>query len=206
MNIFIIFLAVMCIISFTSVYSYVKEQSKPDPKRPEYITRHPVTGSVLTRDERILMNDDVRLEEMINFAKYDIDPRAFEVFCCNVFREFGHVANVTKSTNDQGRDIIVDDNIFIECKQYKAQNSAVGREICQKLLGSVHMFNAEKGIIINTGEYHKNAYEVEKQVNNLELWDLRDLEIKLSELSNKSLKNIVKNTMHYINVSSKYKK
>lgn len=128
---------------------------------------------------RILYNSDINL--IMNKMKY-MSSREFEEFIAHLFKLQGHDVQLTQETSDMGRDIIVDKDIFIECKHYD-DHVAVGRPVVQKLLGSIVMFNAKKGIIINTGKYHKNAIEASKMVNNLELWDVDDVMNMVKELN-----------------------
>lgn len=107
----------------------------------------------------------------------NMNSREFELFIAYLFQLKGYKIEVTPTTVDMGRDIIVStDNgdIFIECKHY-SDNVFVGRPVVQKLLGSMTMFKATKGIIINTGQYHKNAIEASNMVSNLELWNIDDI-------------------------------
>lgn len=116
----------------------------------------------------------------VGYTPFDImdkvekmNSRQFEFFCAELFKACGYAAKVTKAQNDYGRDIILNkggETIFVECKHYKG---VVGREICQKLLGSVNMFGVDKAIVITTGRFNKNAYEVQKMVgeDKLELID-----------------------------------
>jgi len=49
------------------------------------------------------------------------------------------------------------------------------REICQKLLGAVAIDGVDNGIIVCTGMFHKNAWEVYRKVDNLELVDMNGI-------------------------------
>lgn len=114
-----------------------------------------------------------------------MEPRSFEIFCSDLYKQLGYKAKLTPFGNDYGRDIIIEDNngekTYIECKRWSINNGdMVGREICQKLIGSCASFNVTKGIIINTGNYHENAYEYANRINKtgnfyLELLGTEDL-------------------------------
>lgn len=86
----------------------------------------------------------------------------FEDFCASLFRSMGYKdVEKTPSVNDEGRDLILttDDGetIFVEAKRY--ENIKIGREICQKLTGSLIGFGVKRGIIITTSEIHQNAWD-----------------------------------------------
>jgi len=89
----------------------------------------------------------------------------------------GHKAKRTQSGNDYGRDCIIDNNTFVECKHYTGNNFQIGREICQKLIGSMEYFNITRGIIFTTGKIHNNAYEYAKglKYKSLEFVNLDDI-------------------------------
>jgi HJR/Mrr/RecB family endonuclease len=123
---------------------------------------------------------------------YSLSPRGFEVLIAELHIEKGYNAILTPIGNDYGRDVIVktrEGDIFIECKRFE-KNNYVGREIAQKLLGSMQMFNAVKGIICTTGRFHPNAYEVAGMVNNLLLLDTNDIVDMILELSNSKINRI----------------
>ncbi|WP_283705259.1 restriction endonuclease [Clostridium perfringens] len=81
---------------------------------------------------------------------------------------------LTQETGDYGRDLIINNSIYVECKKFD-ENNSVGRPILQKLLGAMDMFNIEKGIVITTGKYSNTAKEAAKMSGKLILWDSKDL-------------------------------
>jgi restriction system protein len=129
-----------------------------------------------------------------------LSPRQFEIFCCELLKTKYEKVVLTPPSNDYGRDIICYDNdgnkIFIECKHYTSKHSYVGREICQKLIGSMCMFGADKGIIINTGQYHRNAYEVADKVDNLELWNEDDIREMILNMDKSQMNKVLMKTMN----------
>lgn len=126
---------------------------------------------------------------------YKMTPRQFEIFVAELFKQHGHKVRLTPPSNDYGRDVIVDDKTFIECKHF-AKDNFVGRQICQKLLGSVQMFRAEKAIIVTTGKIHKNAYEVASKVDNLQLMDIADIQEMLLDLEPEQISKVMMRTLN----------
>lgn len=125
---------------------------------------------------------------------YSLSPRGFEVFVAELYKAHGYKTELTPPQQDYGRDVILktdEGDIFIECKKYAKDNESLGREVAQKLLGSMQMFGAIKGIIITTGKFHKNAYEVERMVSNLELMDTTDIMVMLMELDTDVISRIL---------------
>lgn len=123
----------------------------------------------------------------------NMSGREFEVFLYHLFKKLGYSAKLTQASNDYGRDLILytkKGEIFIEAKHYTGSN-CVGREICQKLLGSVQMFGAYKGIVITTGKIHPNAYECASMVDNLELLDMTGVMRMVAKVDQKQLPMIL---------------
>lgn len=108
----------------------------------------------------------------------EMSPREFEVFVAELYKCLGYTVEVTAESCDGGKDVILyddDGNVtYVECKHYSESNF-VGREICQKLLGAVAIDGADNGIIICTGMFNKNAWEVYCKVDNLELIDINGI-------------------------------
>lgn len=137
--------------------------------------------------------------DVVNYM-LNLTPREFEFFCAEIFRQMGYKdVKVTSSTNDYGRDIIMKDKngecVFVECKYYR--NEAIGREICQKLLGSMSMFGIDKGIIITTSRFHNNAYEVKRHVGDkLEFIDITRLLSIIKNMDNDSYRRIMMKSLN----------
>jgi restriction system protein len=93
----------------------------------------------------------------------------FEKFCGKLFEALGHKVEYTPDSNDYGRDLILNDNTFVECKHYTGDSLQIGRVICEKLIGSMEAFNITEGIIMTTGQIHQNAYEYADRLLNKHL-------------------------------------
>jgi len=146
------------------------------------------------------------LDEITTLINNKLTPRQFEVFCAELFKSTGQYSKVeiTEATNDYGKDCILTQNIngrkvvtFVECKHWRKDvNSKIGREICQKLLGSVQMHKASKAIVITTGLYHKNAREVANMVNNLVLMDSMDIQKMILNLNESQMSRVIMRTLN----------
>jgi len=133
--------------------------------------------------------------DIMKIIENKLNPRQFEIFICELLKAKGHKAVLTPKGNDYGRDIVVNNDVFIECKHY-SKNNLVGREICQKLLGSAQMLGAKKCIIVTTGKYHKNAYEVRNMVNNLNFWDSNNILEMLLDIPSDKVNRIIVKTLN----------
>lgn len=116
----------------------------------------------------------------LEFLLHYLSPRQFEVFCAELFKGLGYDVELTPEGNDGGKDVILNDRIYVECKRFN--KSMIGREICQKLLGAVEADGMEKGIIFTNGMLHENGKEMLLKTNRLELWNIDTIFIKLNSL------------------------
>lgn len=139
-----------------------------------------------------LYNNDVHTVNDMYNELYSLSSREFEILISELYKSKGYNTTLTNAKNDYGRDVVVQTSsgkIFIECKRF-ASNNYVGREIAQKLLGSMQMFNADRGIIYTTGKFNENAYEVARMVNNLELRGAEEILSMLYELDEATVNRI----------------
>lgn len=123
---------------------------------------------------------EIMLSTNFNF----MSPYDFEEFIAKLFNSQGYKTEVTKKTGDYGVDVIAEnglEKIAIQCKKYQEGNS-VGNQAVQMLLGAMQLKNlkANKGIIITTSEFTKQAY-MQAEDNNVELWNKNILHQKVRE-------------------------
>ena len=55
------------------------------------------------------------LSTKIDFKLEDLrtmNGREFEIACADIFKYLGHKVEITQATNDEGKDLILDDSIF----------------------------------------------------------------------------------------------
>lgn len=114
-----------------------------------------------------------------------LDGFAFEAFCKRVFEKsgWGRVERIGM-VGDAGRDLIIhthnQEKIVVECKHQP--KSSIGRPIVQKLHSAIISAKTNKGIIITTGKFSKQAIEYAKNLTDgtkIELFDMH----KIAELA-----------------------
>ena len=157
----------------------------------------------MVRTDKALKGVGYNFSELISMIE-KVSPRQFEIFCAELFKSTGNYLKVeiTSETCDSGRDIILTQKVngfeevtFVEVKHY-CKTNLVGREICQKLLGSCQMFNVQKAIVITSGTFHKNAYEVAGRVNNLQLMDSTDIQEMILSLKPEQISRVMLRTQN----------
>lgn len=108
----------------------------------------------------------------------NLNPEEFEEFCADVYRKLGYKAKVTQFGHDGGKDIILTDKennlLYVECKRWHEEyGKEIGREICQKLIGSCASDGVNSAILVTTGKIHQNAIEYQKNLNNVKSFNLQ---------------------------------
>jgi restriction system protein len=114
---------------------------------------------------------------------YDLDPRQFEELICEIFKNNGFNAELTKRTRDGGRDIIairsdmgVKTKYLIECKKY-AKTKPVTVELVRALYGVHAEEGANKSLLVTTSYFSPDARKfVSRKTNTHWHLDLKDYE------------------------------
>lgn len=86
-----------------------------------------------------------------------MSPRRFEYFCRDLYIALGHKAYATAASADGGKDVVVDEKIYVECKHYLG-NTKVSYPTVLKLNG-ICALRKKKGVIFTTGRLTINAKE-----------------------------------------------
>ena len=110
------------------------------------------------------------------YHRFSDEPRQFELFCAELYREFGHRVEITAPVADGGFDLEMfrtGEKILVECKCFKPGNP-VGRPILQKLFGANATEKANRLILVTTSTFSREAVEYAREVG-IELVEGRDL-------------------------------
>lgn len=94
-------------------------------------------------------------------------PLDFEHFVCELLKQFGYDAHVTKATGDGGKDIMIYKNNYFavaECKRYN--RNKVTRPDIQKFHSAIIDCKAERGYFITTSDFTNQAisYVLDKPI------------------------------------------
>jgi len=120
--------------------------------------------------DKVATSKEILLSSNFSF----MSPYDFEEFVARLFKKLGYNTIITSKTGDYGVDVIAENSsekIAIQCKKYHEDNT-VGNQTVQMLLGAMQLqgLKADKGIIITTSSFTKQAYK-QAEGNNIELWD-----------------------------------
>jgi len=130
-----------------------------------------LVGKESSADERTISINDVDI----------MNGYEFESFVCAMFTKLGYKSSVTKSSGDQGLDVIAEkDNtrlgIQAKCYSNKVNNKAV-----QEIVGALAHYKCDKGIVVTNHYFTESAKELAKS-NNVVLWDRDILKNKIIDL------------------------
>lgn len=133
--------------------------------------------------EKFLINIKQVSKEKEKLSIDDIDLMSgieFENIISNLFKKMGYNTKITKSSGDQGIDVIAikgDVKIGIQTKCYssKVSNSAI-----QEVVAGKNYYNLNKLLVVTNNYFTKGAIELAYK-NNVILWDRMILKEKISE-------------------------
>ena len=114
----------------------------------------------------------------------DIDimtGKEFESFICLLYRKMGYNAYVTKTSGDQGLDVIAEKNgkrIGIQAKCYA---SAVGNSAIQEAVAGKNYYGCDRVVVVTNSLFTKSAVDL-ANANNVVLWNRDILKEKINEL------------------------
>ncbi len=115
---------------------------------------------------------------------YDLSWRELENIVGDLYSGQGYEVTVTQGSADLGVDVWArkrDDRLAIQVKQVRG-NSTVGRETLQKLASTIAKGDADRAVVVTTGEFARTAKQYAADFGpNLELIDGGELAALLSE-------------------------
>ncbi len=111
-------------------------------------------------------------------AKTGID---FENVLKDLYVLMGYDVETTKTTGDQGADLVVQKNGRRAVIQAKYYSSQVGNSAVQEVLGAIKYYNAQKGIVITNNTFTKGAIDL-ASANDIQLIDRNGLSAMISAL------------------------
>jgi restriction system protein len=130
--------------------------------------------------------------------------REFEKFCYYLFKESGLKCKLTQASCDGGKDLILYDEYngetYVECKRWSGDGEfKVGRPELQKLTGAAIADNVLNMLFITTGKYTNEAYEYANKMDNLELWDMKDIMKLVYKIPQERIPHILVRSLDYSN-------
>lgn len=106
-----------------------------------------------------------------------ITGEEFEIYLKNFFEKLGYNAELTKTTGDQGADLIIEKDLEKIVVQAKFYSTPVGNKAVQEVVGAIKFYGANYGMVVTNNTFTKSAVDL-ASANNIELID----GLKLNEL------------------------
>lgn len=123
-----------------------------------------VQAQKIMREAREKEAEQKQREELVRTVGFDVDTLSgveFEAVCQTIIEKMGFTTETTKTTGDGGIDIIafnsqplLSGKYIIQCKRY---TGSVGEPIIRDLYGVVTSERANKGILMTTGYFTRQA-------------------------------------------------
>lgn len=130
-------------------------------------------------EKRIKTNEDMKksiinIDEMTGFE--------FEDFIGYLFGKMGYKVVVTQKSNDQGIDIIAQDNFAKIGIQAKCYSSTVGNKAIQEAVAGKSYYKCDKVLVITNNYFTKSAIQL-AQCNGVGLIDKEELSYMMDKYS-----------------------
>ncbi len=134
------------------------------------------------------------LEEQ-NTQKINIDPRKldgleFEEFLKQLFELLGFIVIKTKSSGDQGADLLLIHNKVKTAVQAKRYSGKVSNRAIQEVVASKKHYKCDNAMVVTTGKFTKSAIQLAIS-NDVELWDYDKLLKTISDINTSSNNKLV---------------
>ncbi len=129
-----------------------------------------------------IVHDIATKKSRINMRITDVDLMSgieFENFVSKLFRQMGYRTQVTRSSGDQGVDILASKDGILIAIQTKCYSGKVGNHSIMEVVGGMKFYNADKCMVVTNSTFTKSAIELAK-ANDVDLWDRQDLINKLA--------------------------
>lgn len=125
----------------------------------------------------VKISNDLYKKKIESAIKYNMNGYIFEDFISYIFKLLGYKVSQTTGSHDMGKDIILNKNIYVECKCYK--DTKISSPSINKLIGACASDGIKQAIFITTGNgYTKDAMKIvnnAKERINVECWDMDDI-------------------------------
>lgn len=132
----------------------------------------------------LLNNQEKQTEYRYTMADIDLmSGEEFEWFVTYLFNKLGYTAKRTKSSGDQGVDVVAQKGKTKVAIQTKHYSKPVGNSAVQEVVSGGKYYSADKTMVVTNNVFTKSAKDL-AEVNNVILWNRYTLEEKLKEIYN----------------------
>ena len=110
-----------------------------------------------------LKNQDQKIKSL-EYSK-NMDGLQYEIFIQSYFLDLGFDAQITKTSGDQGVDVVVEIDsrkIAIQCKHYNS--SKIGNDSVQQVYSAKEFFDFDVAAVITNNEFTKHAKQLAEKL------------------------------------------
>lgn len=132
--------------------------------------------------EEMLLANNEELTDVVTI--HDIDLMTgynFEKFVGRLFKEMGYIIEVTKSSGDQGIDVIATKYSYTIGIQTKLYSKPVSNSAIQEVVAGLKYYNLSKGYVVTNNYFTESAKKLAAS-NDVVLWNRDDLIEKITML------------------------
>lgn len=120
--------------------------------------------------EDLLLDNEKKIDINQLMSEIDfMDGYQFEEYIATIYRKKGYTATVTKSSGDQGVDVIITDNLGYKIGiQTKRSGTKITNSAVQEIYSGINYYDCFKGIVITNNYFTPSAVSLAEH-NNIEL-------------------------------------
>ncbi|MFL0194554.1 DUF2034 domain-containing protein [Clostridium sp. WILCCON 0269] len=161
-----------------------QEQLQPESLNEDEVEQGQLQLESLNDDEKMqeierLLKDNLTKERSSEIDKSNFDNIKtgydFEYYLKSIFDKLGFLTTVSKTSQEQGANLILEKDDTKTVVQAKFYNSPIDNKAIEELAGSLRFYNAQKGIVVTNNIFTKSAIEL-AAVNNIKLIDGNELD------------------------------
>lgn len=123
------------------------------------------------------------LKESVPNRFLNLTPSQFEEFVCELFKDSGYHAEITKASGDFGADILLEkdgEKIAVQVKRYETKNK-VGVQNINQVVGAKAYYSCDRAMVVTTSSFTKSGQKLARKTQT-ELWDWNKLDSKIKEV------------------------
>jgi hypothetical protein len=134
---------------------------------------------LIFKERERFLKGDLTLELAKERDKFSYDNISngyeFEEYLKTIFEELGYDVKITKRSNDQGGDLVIDRGNVRTVVQAKYYSNPVGNKAVQEVFSAIAYYNAHKGMVVTNNTFTSSAIAL-AEVNDITLIDGEELE------------------------------
>lgn len=142
----------------------------------------------LKQEKERYLKGDFSNEKLLNLDREKFEKivtgEEFEIYLKDFFSKLGYEVEITKTSGDQGADLIIIKDSIKTVVQAKFYSTTVGNKAVQEVVGAIKFYGADCGMVVTNSTFTKSAIDL-ASANNIELVDGQILNSLRTQIYNK---------------------